>query len=100
MVLMLSCAIVSSLWKRFGVTSAEQLAMCVSREPVMGCHSNEIHKPVQERDSRNVTSQLLHVVSGSDESLLVGWGRRRALTGTSSPLVFLRTTTTCRIAPI
>ena len=60
--IVLSCAIVSSLWKRFGVTSAEQLAMCVSREPVMGCHSNEIHKPVQERDSRNVTSQELFAV--------------------------------------
>ena len=71
--------------------------MCVSRETVMECHRDEIHKPVQERDSWNVTSQLLHVVSGSDESLLVGWGRRRALTGISSPLVFLRTTTTCRI---
>ena len=56
MVLMLSCAIVSSLWKRFGVTNVKQLAMCVSRETVMGCHSNKIHKPVQERDSRNVTS--------------------------------------------
>lgn len=46
------------------------------RETVMACRTmaDEIHMPAQERDSWNVTSLLLHVVSESDMNLFLWAG--------------------------
>lgn len=81
--------------KSFGGKRVEQLAVRVSGKAVMACRTmaDGIHMPAQERDSWNVTSQLLHMVSESDMNLFLWAGVEDGASRDFQPLVFLRTTT-------